>query len=349
MMAFDLSTQNNEMLFHFKGEIALLGVCGVFGDSGSGKTTFARAVAGLDDGFIGQLQFGDDIWQSNAHFLKTEKRKIGMVFQEPRLFPHLDVNANLVIASNKKRKPLYSIAQLGKALDFNDLLAKKTTQLSGGQKQRIAIARAILTATDLLIMDEPLSSLDQHSRNILLPFIKQLSTRLPIIYITHSMKELFYLSGQMILISHGKIEAIGSPQALFLDTKLSLVKHDHYGLFLYVTDLLWDSHYAVMKGKIDGQAVMLTVSEYKGESMKVKVESRDVIISRAPLHASSLQNKLMVTIEKIESISQWSVLLTLCIKKQKLLAKITKKSLLELKLQEKELIFAYIKAVSILG
>jgi molybdate transport system ATP-binding protein len=156
--------------------------------------------------------------------LKTEKRKIGMVFQEPRLFPHLDVKGNLNIALNKNIKPLYSIAELAEALDFKDLLAKKITQLSGGQKQRIAIARAILTRPDLLIMDEPLSSLDQHSRNVLILFIKKLSTSLHIIYITHSMQELFYLSVQMILITHGKIEAIGSPQSLFLDTTLSLAK-----------------------------------------------------------------------------------------------------------------------------
>ena len=349
MLKFDVNKICNEMHFDFKGEISLSGVCAIFGDSGSGKTTFARVISGLDESFSGNLQFQDQIWQSNVNFVKTEKRNVGVVFQEPRLFPHLDAIGNLTIALNKQKTPLYSLNELAIELDFKSLLSKKTTQLSGGQKQRIAIARAILTAPDLLIMDEPLSSLDQHSRDLLMPFIKKLSARLPIIYITHSMQELFYLSNQMILIHQGKIEAIGVPETLFLDTSLSLAKHDHYGLLLTVSALHWDEVYSVMKGEIDGQPIILTMPREMNGSINIKVESKDVIIANSPLNASSLQNKLNVIIIKIQSISKNSVLLTLSTGKQKLLAKITKKSLIELNLQEGQPIFAYIKAVSILG
>lgn len=349
MLKFDLSKTCDEMEFDFKGQISLSGVCAVFGDSGSGKTTFARVISGLDERFIGDLNFQDKIWQSNSNFIKTEKRNVGVVFQEPRLFPHLDALGNLTIALNKQKTPLYSLDELATELDFKSLLNKKTMQLSGGQKQRIAIARAILTVPDLLIMDEPLSSLDQHSRNLLMPFIKKISANLPIIYITHSMQELFYLSNQMILINQGKVEAIGIPETLFLDSSLSLAKHDHYGLLLLVTSLCWDEEYAVMKGEIDGQDIILTMPPETNSSISIKVESKDVIIANTPLNSSSLQNKLNVNILKIESLSKSSVLLTLSTGKQKLLAKITKKSLIELNLEEGQAIYAYIKAVSILG
>ena len=349
MLKFDLSKTGDEVSFNFKGQISLSGVCGIFGDSGSGKTTFSRVIAGLDDDFNGSLQFSEQHWQTPSTFIKTENRKIGMVFQEPRLFPHLDALGNLKIALNKINKPLFSINELAEKLDFKDLLSKKTTQLSGGQKQRIAIARAILSAPELLIMDEPLSSLDQHSRDLLLPFIKELSKHLPIIYITHSMHELFYLSQQMILINSGEVEAIGTPEALFLNASLSLAKHDHYGLLLTVTDLRWNDEHAVMNGKIDGQNIILTMPQEAANSTRIKIESKDVIIATAPLNTCSLQNKLNVKIKTIQPISKSSVLLTLSTGKQKLLAKITNKSLTELKLEEGQSIYAYIKAVSILG
>ncbi|MCP5076998.1 MAG: ATP-binding cassette domain-containing protein, partial [Psychromonas sp.] len=220
LLKFNLQKEGG---FDFSGQVTTKGICGIFGDSGAGKTSLVRALIGLDDKFSGSVLFNDTIWQDASLFVKTEKRRIGMVFQEPRLFPHLDTLGNLTLAKHKQS--LYSIDELAKLLDFENLLSKKTVALSGGQKQRIAIARAILTAPQLLIMDEPLSSLDKHSRELLLPFIKLLAKKVPILYITHSMQELFYLASNMLLINNCKIEAIGEPQKLFIDPTLSLAKH----------------------------------------------------------------------------------------------------------------------------
>ncbi len=353
MIKFDLikqQTKTEQALFHFQGELHLKGICAVFGDSGAGKTSFIRALAGLDNSFSGFLDFKDKTWLSDTVFIKTAQRKIGMVFQEPRLFPHLDALANLQLAGKKAKNSLYNVKQLAEQLDFTDLLSKKSHQLSGGQKQRIAIARAILTAPDLLIMDEPLSSLDQHSRQLLLPFIKKLSREIPIIYITHSMQEVFYLCQQMVLINQGTVEAIGSPQALFLDPDLSLVKHAHSGLLLNVDSLTWDQQFSLVHGLVDGQAVVLARDKKHNEqSLEIKVESKDVIIATERLASSSLQNCLTVKIDEIKSLSVNSVLLTLSTGRQKLLAKITLKSLNELNLQKNQSVFAYIKALSILG
>jgi molybdate transport system ATP-binding protein len=337
-----------EALFNFKGSLLLQGVCGIFGDSGAGKTSLVRALIGLDENFLGDISFADEVWQSGNVFVKTEQRKIGMVFQEPRLFPHLDTLGNLKIAKHKNS--LYSIPQLAQMLNFEELLQKKSVALSGGQKQRIAIARAILTAPKLLIMDEPLSALDSHSRALLLPFIKQLSKQIPILYITHSMHELFYLATDMMLINNGRIEAIGVPQRLFLDPKLSLVKHAHSGLLLTVDNLAWDNEYSMLQGKVDGQTINLAMTNFKNDqSIQIKVESKDVIIATQQFLNSSLQNCFLTTIDQIEKISPTHILLTLNLGRQKLLAKITVKSLQQLQLVVGQSVFSYIKAVSIIG
>ena len=337
-----------ETLFDFSGQISLDGICGVFGDSGAGKTSLVRALIGLDDNFVGSVTFNGTVWQNEKKFIKTEKRQIGVVFQEPRLFPHLDTIGNLKLALNKRS--LYSITELAKLLDFEDLLDKKTIALSGGQKQRIAIARAILTAPQLLIMDEPLSSLDNHSRALLLPFIKDLAEQIPILYITHSMQELFYLANNMLLINHGKIEAYGDPQTLFIDPNLSLVKHAHSGLLLEVNHISWDEKHAMLQGEVDGQVIYLTMhSPLQRQYLQIKVESKDVIIATQKIPNSSLQNCFSCKVEQIEQISSSHILLTLNIGQQKLLAKITLKSLLQLQLQVGQSVFSYIKAVSIIG
>ena len=349
MLKFDLKkSANQQPLFHFKGQVALQGICTVFGDSGSGKTSFLRALAGLDSTFYGSLSCREKTWQDSARFIKTEKRKIGMVFQEARLFPHLDALGNLKLATKKTKNTLYNINELAELLDFKSLLNKKVAQLSGGQKQRIAIARAILTGPDLLLMDEPLSSLDQQSRLLLLPFIKKLGEHIPIIYITHSMQEVFYLSQKMILIDRGEIESIGSPQSLFLNLALSLAKHKHSGLMVNVQPVYWDNEFSVMHGLIDNQVIIVAMEKPALlQNFQIKVESKDVIVATEKLPCSSLQNCLQVTIEQIEHLPATSVLLTLNTGRQKILAKITLKSLKELNLRVTQSIFAYIKTISI--
>ncbi|MCP4325506.1 MAG: molybdenum ABC transporter ATP-binding protein [Alteromonadales bacterium] len=345
LLKFNLQKEGG---FDFSGQVTTKGICGIFGDSGAGKTSLVRALIGLDDKFSGSVLFNDTIWQDASLFVKTEKRRIGMVFQEPRLFPHLDTLGNLTLAKHKQS--LYSIDELAKLLDFENLLSKKTVALSGGQKQRIAIARAILTAPQLLIMDEPLSSLDKHSRELLLPFIKLLAKKVPILYITHSMQELFYLASNMLLINNCKIEAIGEPQKLFIDPTLSLAKHAHSGLLLSVNNLSWDETNTMLQGEVDGQSIYLAMSEaVQEQTLQIKVESKDVIIATQKFPHSSLQNCLSCTIEQIEAISASHILLTLNLGKQKLLAKISAKSLQQLKLQVGQTVFSYIKAVSIIG
>ncbi|HIP75850.1 MAG TPA: ATP-binding cassette domain-containing protein, partial [Psychromonas hadalis] len=141
MLRFDLKKSKDLQQLHFKGELKLTGIFAVFGDSGAGKTSFIRAISGLDESYQGELVFNGQCWQTRGSFVKTENRNLAMVFQEPRLFPHLTALGNLKLALHHNRTPLFSILELAEKLQFTALLNKTGEQLSGGQKQRIAIAR----------------------------------------------------------------------------------------------------------------------------------------------------------------------------------------------------------------
>ena len=251
-------------------------------------------------------------------------------------------------------KSPFTIDSLAKQLGFEDILKHRVTQLSGGQKQRIAIARALLTNPQLLVMDEPLTSLDESSKKLLLPFIKRVSLQIPVIYITHSIKELFYLSNQMILINNGGVEAIGEPQNLFLNSKLSLAKFAHEGLVLNV--LAKEFHEqdglieVMLKGKAEGQTLLISAEETpKTKKMQVRINSRDVIIALEPILGSSLLNCLSAEVVSFSQKENQSMILTLKVDLQYIYARITLRSFNNLGLAVGSQVYAHVKTMSILN
>lgn len=355
MLKFDIKkTFENNQSFHFKGELKLpSGVCTIFGDSGTGKTTLLRCLMGLD-ACEGDVYFSHQEWQVTNKFVKTEKREIGAVFQEPRLFPHLNVEQNLKLAVAKVGKSPFTIASLAQQLGFEELLKYRVGQLSGGQKQRIAIARALLSKPQLLIMDEPLSSLDESSKRLLLPFIKRVSLQIPVIYVTHSIKELFYLSDQMILVNDGRVEAIGDPHNLFLNNTLSLAKFAHEGLILNVLVKDFNKEDGLIEAAIKGKKVPQTLfiasdSPSTNQKMKVRINSRDVIIAHEPIVGSSLLNCLSAEVIAFSQDEQQAMILTLKVDFQFIYARITLRSFNNLKIEVGSEVYAHIKTMSILN
>ena len=355
MLKFNIKkTFNSDKHFHFKGELNLpSGICTIFGDSGAGKTTLLRCLIGIEQ-CEGEVYFSHQEWLSSKKCVKTEKREVGVVFQEPRLFPHLDVKGNLKLALAKVSKSPFTIDGLAKQLGFEDILNHQITQLSGGQQQRVAIARALLSNPQVLVMDEPLSSLDENSKKLLLPFIKRVSLQIPVIYITHSIKELFYLSNQMILINDGQVEAIGEPQNLFLNSKLSLAKYAHEGLVLNVLAKEYYSEdglvEAMIKGKVEGQTLLISAeNEPKVNKMQVRINSRDVIIALEPIVGSSLLNCLSAEVVAFSQKENQSMILTLKVDLQYIYARITLRSFNNLKLAVGSQVYAHVKTMSLLN
>ena len=181
------------------------GITVIRGPSGSGKTSLLRAIAGLER-MTGHVSIANEAWQDGKTFMPPHKRRIGYVFQEASLFPHLNVRGNLD----------YARRRASGALDFDSIVAdlavahlldRAIHDLSGGERQRVAVARALMAAPKLLLMDEPLSSLDRPARDGILPLIKQLGQKLPILYVTHDPAEAMALADRMLGMNGGKIVA----------------------------------------------------------------------------------------------------------------------------------------------
>jgi molybdate transport system ATP-binding protein len=183
----------------------------LFGPSGAGKSSIINMVAGLqkpDSGtvFIRERCLFDSTQGIN---LPPEKRKIGYVFQDGLLFPHLSVRNNLLYGRHRKQSGDNSIDfdKVVHLLGIQDLLARKPQTLSGGEKQRVAFGRAVLSNPDILLMDEPLASLDDARKEEMLPFIGSLSAgfNIPILYVSHSLPEILSLTNTVITLANGKI------------------------------------------------------------------------------------------------------------------------------------------------
>ncbi len=189
------------------------GVTALFGPSGSGKTSLIKAIAGLLRADKGQIKLEDEtLFDSDRGInLPPERRGLGYVFQEGRLFPHLSVRSNLLygmklVPPQNRRIMTEQVIEL---MDIGRLLDRRPKNLSGGEKQRVAVGRALLTSPRLLLMDEPLASLDQNRKEELLPFLAKLPRELdiPVVYVTHSQAEIDALKAKVIPIKEGRVVA----------------------------------------------------------------------------------------------------------------------------------------------
>ncbi len=181
------------------------GVTAIWGASGSGKTSLLRAIAGLDRA-KGRVAIGSDVWQDGKQFVPVHKRRVGYVFQEPSLLSHLNVAGNLDYAA-KRAIGTTDRSAIIDALGIGNLLARSVTKLSGGERQRVALARALMAAPRLLLMDEPLSSLDAAAKDEILPLIKTLSRdhTLPILYVSHDPAEVAALADHVLRLDAGRV------------------------------------------------------------------------------------------------------------------------------------------------
>ncbi|HIP36347.1 MAG TPA: ATP-binding cassette domain-containing protein [Crocinitomix sp.] len=196
----------------------------IFGPSGAGKTTLLRLMSGLDKDALGHIKIGDITWLDSDKKinLSPQKRNVGMVFQNSALFPNMTVLKNLEYALLKEQSKQI-INELIDVLELKDIIDKKTQQLSGGQKQKVALARALVQKPKLLLLDEPLSVLDDDMRFKLQDYILKIHKKynLTTFLISHNVSEVLRLSDEVIKIEHGKLVKHGKPNEVLLKQKIS--------------------------------------------------------------------------------------------------------------------------------
>lgn len=336
-------------------DVPMLGFTAIVGVSGSGKTTLLRCLAGLERAPDGFMQFGEDVWQdeNNGFCLPLHKRPIGYVFQEPRLFPHYDVRANLVYGY--KRVPMeerrVAIEQVVEILGISHLLERRIHKLSGGEQQRVAIGRALLTSPKLLLLDEPLASLDIQRKQELLPFMRRLyeEFRIPVLYVSHAVAEIIQLADHILLLKEGTVVAVGALNEML--TSLQLRGHfgtHPIGAILDTRVTGHDPQHGLTQVDFMGQSMFVSHQHIAvGQRVRIHILSSDVTLVSGHISAStSVLNILEARIVEIREINQTLVDILLDIGAP-LVATITTKSLVTMGLKRGQRVFAHIKAVAL--
>jgi molybdate transport system ATP-binding protein len=332
------------------------GITVLFGPSGSGKTTVLRCLAGLERA-AGVVQVAGQAWQDDARglFLPAWQRPVGYVFQEASLFPHLDVAGNLRYAQRRARPraapvPLEAVIEL---LGLGPLLARATHDLSGGERQRVAIARALATQPELLLLDEPLASIDPARRRDLLPWLEHLrdGLRIPMLYVTHSADEMARLADTLVLMDAGRVLAQGTLADTLARTDLPPARDDEAGALLHGTVAERDARWHLARVDFGGGTLWLRDDGLAlGEAVRVRVLARDVsLAAEAPAAgATSIQNVLPCTVREIAPAAHPSlVLVRLDCGPSPLLARITARAADALRLAPGQPVWAQVKSAAL--
>lgn len=330
------------------------GVTVFFGHSGSGKTTLLRCIAGLEHAPEGWLKIGDALWQDSSRgiFMPTHRRNLGYVFQEANLFPHLSVQDNLQYARRRIRNDLapLPLAQAIDLLAIGPLLDRLPGRLSGGERQRVAIARALAASPEILLMDEPLASLDEQRKQDILPFLIRLhqSLNIPVLYVTHSLEEVNQLADHLLVMEQGRQVVCGplSETLTRLDAPLALDRQAASVWQGRVVD--HEADYHLTHAEFAGGVLSLPYLDLAlGSEVRIRIHARDVSITLQPPSASSILNILPARISKISNLPHGQTVVQLAVGKEILLAHITRKSAMLLALQPGMSVFAQIKGTSI--
>lgn len=315
-------------------EIPATGVTGVFGASGSGKTTLLRCIAGLERG-------------SSSDLRPPQQRRIGYVFQSPHLFPHLDVRGNVEYGLRRNPAGKVDSRQVMEMLGIECLLDRETRALSGGEAQRVAIAAALLRDPALILLDEPLSSLDQRRKDELLPYFDRLRAQLsvPMIYVSHDINEVSRLCDHLLLMEAGRIVAAGELHDVLLRADLPMLAGRNAGAIVDAvpgeqSDGLTCFHF-------DGGDLWVPGSHPGSEATRLRVAASDVSLCRDLPQKTTILNILAATVEDIQETDTATAIVRIRIGRTLLLAQVTNRSIARLGLAAGDEVYAQVKSVTV--
>ena len=337
--------------------LPLQGVTVLWGASGSGKTSLLRSVAGLERA-QGRVALGDALWQDDVQqrFMPTWQRRLGMVFQEASLFEHLDVQGNLRYGLRRLPHSAQSgaqqaLAQAIEVLGIGHLLQRRTASLSGGERQRVAIARALAVQPQLLLLDEPLASLDAARKREVLPWLQALRQHLqvPMLYVTHSADEVAQLADTLVVLEHGQVRACGPVAQVLASVDLPVHLGDDVGALISGTLAGHDERWGLSRLALGrGELWVGQVQASLGTPLRLRVLARDVSITLARAEHTSIQNHLPCTVVQIApDAATHQVLVRLDAQGTPLLARVTARAAEQLRLRPGLAVWAQIKAVSL--
>ena len=331
------------------------GITALFGRSGAGKTTAINAVAGLLTPGRGRIVLDGEVLLDTARGIAVPaaQRRLGYVFQDARLFPHLDVRGNLLFGAryappDARGARLEDVVGL---LGLDGLLARKPNGLSGGERQRVALGRALLLRPRMLLMDEPLASLDAPRKQEILPYLEELRDgplRLPILYVSHAVDEIARLADRLVLIRAGRVAAQGSLFDVMADpAAVPLLGVREAGAVIEAEVIAHGADGLSELAISAGSLLLPGVQAPEGARLRLRVLAQDVMLSRGRPEGLSAMNVLPVEIEAIHAGDGPGAAIALRAGTDRLLARVTQRAVAELGLAPGVACFAVLKATSV--
>lgn len=351
MLELDFSQQLGDLRLQVTQNLPAQGITAIFGLSGAGKTSLINAIGGLSKPETGRIALNNRPLFDAAKgiFLPPEKRRIGYVFQDARLFPHYRVQGNLQYGmAASMRSQFDSIVAL---LGIAPLLNRFPLTLSGGEKQRVAIGRALLTAPEILLMDEPLAALDLPRKRELMPYLERLAkeVNIPILYVTHSLDEILRLAEKVLVLDNGSVLAMGDLEEVWASNIMRpWLPREEQSSVLNVSVLEHHPRYHMTALAIGDQRLWIDkVDAAEGTSMRVRLNAADVSLVLQPTaNNSSIRNVLPAKVlECLEIGSQVEVKLAMA--DHVIWARITPWARDELMIRPGQWLYAQIKSVSL--
>ena len=351
MLELDFSQTLGDLQMEVNTQLPTESITAVFGLSGAGKTSLINVIGGLTKPNKGRVVLNGrtlvDIQKRIC--LPPEKRHIGYVFQDARLFPHYRVKSNLRYGMSPKMVDRFD--DIVGLLGIEKLLNRFPITLSGGEKQRVAIGRALLTAPEILLMDEPLASLDLPRKRELLPYLERLSqdVKIPILYVSHSLDEILRLADKVIVMAEGKVKAFGPLEDVWASSALRpWLQQETLSSVLSV--ILHSQHpdYNMTAVLVGGQKLWIPkVDRQQGSELRLRIDASDVSLVLERPQVSSIRNILSAeVVEWEEDGEQVDVKLDLG-DAHYLWARITRWARDELSIRKGRKVFAQVKAVSL--
>jgi molybdate transport system ATP-binding protein len=335
-------------------ELPTPGVVALFGRSGCGKSTLVDIIAGLLDADEGRVALDDIVLLDSERRLRMapERRRIGYVFQDARLFPHLSVAANLKYGEKRAQSQRFvSLDAVVGLLGLGGLMDRRTHRLSGGERQRVAIGRALLSQPRLLLLDEPLASLDAARREEVLPYLETLRDQLsiPMVYVSHDFDEVLRLATYVVLMDSGRTVAQGDVADMSLNKDLrSIIGADAVGAIIDGTVLGTDSSSGLTRVKVgNGELKLQAATSPAGVKLRVQLLARDLIVATEAPRRLSVRNTLSGVITSVSSDDADSDLIAIDIGGSVIMARVTKAATSELALKAGLPVWALVKAVSL--
>lgn len=355
MIDLDFQTHRGEFSLSVKATLPAQGITGIFGRSGAGKSTLIDTIAGIARPTSGRIAIAGHVFVDIERRLWTaiEKRCVGYVFQDAKLFPHLKVAANLKYgaARARQRSPVSDWKRVIEVMDLGDFLHRWPGSLSGGERQRVAIARALLAQPTLILMDEPLASLDAPRKSEILHYIERIRDEyaIPVLYVSHSLDELVRIADHLILLANGCVVASGPFLELVADTSLQ----PHLGRFeigsvIECSVAAHDVEFDLSVLSFSGGNLSVPLLELPiGTRLRVRLRARDVALALTDPLGLSITNRVPGRVVTIAHRDGPYVDVVIDVAGTRLQALITKESCARLNLSLGLPVIALIKAVAL--